>query len=468
MLSSIKHIKSENGSAIFLLLLLAYLAILPLPLGGQLDWARNAGQLALYIITLVYGLMYWPHIQRVIRTHWLPLVLFFSVLVWIVLQWLPLPIQIVNVLSPETGEAYADAGLSFGSLSLDKPATFEALLKATSYFCIFLLGLALFQNEKALLVALLFLVIAGTYNAFYGAFEILSGQDFSVVHNEENGHRASGTFVYHNHFANFLLLCLSAGLGYFIATLSHRVFPSKRAYLKALFFSVLETKSTVRLCLTIMVIALVMSHSRMGNTAFFVSLCSVSILYMLFGKNVPTSFKVLVVSMLIIDVFVVSAWFGLEEVAQRLEATSLDAENRDEVLIDGLKMLENFPLTGAGAGSFEYAWTTYLSENIRGRYTQAHNDYLQFAIEYGIPVLVLLGIFIVHALYTTTTVLFKTTDKRIAGAAAASLMATLGMLMHMSVDLPLVLPAISSYFVLLLAIGYGAFSIEKQKAIQAQ
>lgn len=468
MLSSIKHIKSENGSAIFLLLLLSYLAILQLPLGGQLDWARNAGQLTLYIITLLYGLMYWPHILRVIRTHWLPLVLFFSVLVWIVLQWLPLPVQIVNVLSPETGEAYADAGLSFGSLSLDKPATFEALLKATSYFCIFLLGLALFQNEKALLVALLFLVIAGTYNAFYGAFEILSGQDFSVVHNVENGHRASGTFVYHNHFANFLLLCLSAGLGYFIATLSHRVFPSKRAYLKALFFSVLETKSTVRLCLTIMVIALVMSHSRMGNTAFFVSLCTVSTLYMLFGKNVPTSFKVLVVSMLIIDVFVVSAWFGLEEVAQRLEATSLDAENRDEVLIDGLKMLENFPLTGAGAGSFEYAWTTYLSENIRGRYTQAHNDYLQFAIEYGIPVLVLLGVFIVHALYITTTVLFKTTDKRIAGAAAASLMATLGMLMHMSVDLPLVLPAISSYFVLLLAIGYGAFSIEKQKAIQAQ
>ena len=80
----------------------------------------------------------------------------------------------------------------------------------------------------------------------------------------------------------------------------------------------------------------------------------------------------------------------------------------------------------------------------------------------------LLGVFIVHALYITTTVLFKTTDKRIAGAAAASLMATLGMLMHMSVDLPLVLPAISSYFVLLLAIGYGAFSIEKQKAIQAQ
>ncbi|GGF53879.1 O-antigen ligase family protein [Alteromonas lipolytica] len=467
MLSRFKHIKPVNAPLWFLFLLLIYLALLQLPLGGHIDWARNLGQLSLFAITLAYGLMYWPHLQQTISIHRIPLTLFFLVIIWIAFQWVPLPIDLVAVLSPESAKAYNNAGLSFASISLDKPATFEALLKAGSYFCIFVLGLALFQNEKTLLIALLFMVIAGTYNAFYGAFEILSGQDLSLIHQVENGHRASGTFVYHNHFANFLILCLSAGLGYFIATLSHRRFSSKGAYAKALLFSILEPKSTVRLCLTIMVIALVMSHSRMGNTAFFVSLCSVSVLYMLFGKQVPKTFKVLVISMLIIDIFVVSAWFGLEEVAERLESTSMEVENRDEVVEDGLKMLEKFPLTGSGAGSFEYAWTTYLSENIRGRYTQAHNDYLQFAIEYGIPVLMILGLFIIHVLFTTSKVLFNTENKYIAGAAAASLMATLGMLMHMSVDLPLVLPAISSYFVLLLAIGYSAFAIEKNKLIQA-
>lgn len=450
----------------FIGLFLFYLFLLPLPLGSNREWSWSLGQLSIFSITLCFFVMCWEDVQNTIKQHRLPIYIFSLVIIWIFLQWIPLPISLINFVSPESAKAYSALSSAYGSISLDRVATLNELLKTSSYLCVFILGLSLFDRAGLLKLSLIFIVLAGTYNGFYGAFEILSGQDFSLVYDIENGHRASGTFVYHNHFANFLILCLSAGLGYFITSLSNQSLQNRNKYLKSVFLSILEPKIAVRLCLTIMVIALVMSRSRMGNTAFFISLCSVSFLYIIIGKNVPKSFKILVISMLVIDVFVVSAWFGLEQVAERLEATSLEAENRDEVVIDGLSMLEKFPITGSGAGSFEYAFPSFVSESVWGKYQHAHNDYLEFLLEYGFLVTLMLGLLILHCLYKAIIVLYTTYDKKLAGAAAAAVMAIVGMLIHMSVDFPLRPPANASYFIFLLSIACTAHKLANKDSYQ--
>jgi len=296
------------------------------------------------------------------------------------------------------------------------------------------------------------MVFAGTFNAFYGVFEILSIQDVSYIYAIPNEPRANGTFVYHNHFGNFLILCLSAGVGYFITTLTHSKFSSKKAYWQSWVFSLLETKTVVRLCLAIMVIALVMTHSKMSNIAFFSSFLGVSLLYLLIGKQVPKGFKILVISMLIIDTFVLSAWFGLDKLKTRLENTSFATESRDEVVLDALPIVSDYPFTGSGAGSFETIFETYKTEGINAYRDHAQNDYLQFTIEYGIPITLLLGILMVYMISLSIKLIFSTSDKLVVGGAAAGLMAISGMLIHMTVDFPLLPPANSSYFVLFLAI----------------
>ena len=450
---------------IFLILFFAYLCILPLPLGSNRDWAWSVGQLYIFSLSLSYGLLFWRDIQASIKHHLIPISILLAVILWIFFQWLPLPFSWLSFLSPESAHAYANVSSEFGSLSLDRRATFHELLKLISYLCVFVLTVSIINSPKLITYFLLVVVFNGTFNAAYGSFEILSGQDNSVIFNIENGHRASGTFVYHNHFANFILLSLSAGLGFFIATMSKKNHQtkSKRSYIVSLLVSLIETKSTVRVCLTMMVIALVMSHSRMGNTAFFASLTIISFLYIVLGKQVSKNFKLLVISMIIIDVFVVSAWFGLDKVKDRLEATSIEAENRDEVVIDGLNMLRNFPLTGAGAGSFNNTFVTYQSENIKGKYQHAHNDYLQFGIEYGIPITLVLSLLLTNIACRSLSVIRTSKNKLLAGAAASSLMATLGMLIHMTVDFPLRPPANSSYFILLLAIGSVAYKFHTQQ-----
>lgn len=379
-----------------------------------------------------------------------------SVAAWLSVQLVPLPLGMLEILSPGIEKIYTGTNVRFASISLDYQATIDALLKLLSYICVFILGLALITTPKKLITCLLFIVTTGCLNGFYGAFEILSGQDNSFFLKMENGHRANGTFVYHNHFANFLLLCLAAGLGYFIATLSPSKDSITRSKLNKFLKALIAPKTAVRLSLTIMVIALVMSHSRMGNTAFFASLFTVSVLYIFIGQNVPKSFKILVISMFLIDVFVVSSWFGLEKVKDRLEATSLETESRDEVVMDTLAIIRDFPITGTGAGSFETVFVSFQTNNVNSNYDHAHNDYLEFTMEYGLPASLLLALFVMYVLSIAVKTLKNTNDRDCAGVSAAAVMAVIGMLIHMTVDFPLLPPANSSFFILLLALGCTA------------
>ncbi|WP_200856570.1 hypothetical protein, partial [Klebsiella pneumoniae] len=108
--------------------------------------------------------------------------------------------------------------------------------------------------------------------------------------------RASGSFVYHNHLANFLMLNLCLGFGLLIAELNHQTTQGWRNTLKKLLAILLSDKAFIRLGLVIMVIALVLTRSRMGNIAFFVALSIGSLLILLFYKSKPKSLYLLIVS----------------------------------------------------------------------------------------------------------------------------------------------------------------------------
>ena len=75
----------------------------------------------------------------------------------------------------------------------------------------------------------------------------------------------------------------------------------------------------MRIYLAIMVITLVLTHSRMGNTAFFASMTIAGVLALLLMKRSPRPVVILLTSLVIIDIFIVSQWFGLDQLKQRFE-----------------------------------------------------------------------------------------------------------------------------------------------------
>ncbi|MBY6210495.1 O-antigen ligase family protein [Microbulbifer agarilyticus] len=125
-------------------------------------------------------------------------------------------------------------------------------------------------------------------------------------------------------------------------------------------------KAVLRLCLAMMVIGLVMSHSRMANAAFFASVSIVGALGLLLIRNRSRSLTILLASLMVIDLMIVGSWFGMDRLRQEIEETSFSQETRDEVNQYGLSLIEQRPLAGTGASSFYSSFPQ--RERIRHQY----------------------------------------------------------------------------------------------------
>jgi O-antigen ligase len=445
----------------YLLLLLVWL---PIPLGSNRPWAWLILELASFSLVLGCVVLKWRNECFGLAKYKIPISLWVMFLLICALQILPLPFELLEFFSPNRlGENIVTSSMSWHYLSTDLGQSQISFIKSLAYFCVFLSCLMLVNDEKRIRHLLLVLLLSGTIQAIYGALEVLSGTGFSMVFDFPISVSATGSFVYKNHFANFLMLCLSAGVGLMITDM--QVIQGKKWNDWRIFFinTLLSHKTLIRLCLAIMVIALVMSRSRMGNVAFFSALLTVSMFALLLDRKKFKSLSILILSMLIIDLFIVSKWFGLEEVQQRLVATSLSQEKRDEVVLDSLPIFNNYPMLGVGAGSFYSAFPGYKNSNINSFYDHAHNDYLQILIEYGLLAFVCLGLLVLWSFIKAITALKKNVSQISKGTGFACLMAYLGMLIHMSVDFPLQAPTNVVYFVIFIALPLVANNISVKR-----
>ena len=250
------------------------------------------------------------------------------------------------------------------------------------------------------------------------------------------------------------MLTLSAALGYLIASSKFKQGSnSKREILKYWLDFILSKKALVRIGIVIMVIALIMSRSRMGNSAFFVAMTITSLLGLLLFKRKSRSYVYLFISLLVIDILVVSSIFGLSEVKQRIEQTTMEKETRDEVIDDTLPILSQFMFIGSGGGTFYTLYPKVQNEKIQHFYDHAHNEYLQFATEFGWLASGILMILALICFATSINALRKRERQAYLGAAFTCTMAFIGMVMHSSVDFPLQAPANAATFMVILGIG---------------
>lgn len=239
-------------------------------------------------------------------------------------------------------------------------------------------------------------------------------------------------------------------------------------------------KARLRLALVVMVIALVMTHSRMGNTAFFVSLLLVGGLFVLLEKEHRLRNSLILASLVLIDVLVISQYFGLEKLKDRLLSTQLNDvvvngevvqqanEVRDDVFGYAIPLLQARPLVGQGAGSFEAVFPQYPGEDIRLHFDHAHNDYLQFAIEFGLLGSLPLAVFILLALWHAFRALWRRKSVYRSGVGFGAAMGIIALLIHSSTDFNLQIPANAATLVVLCAIAVLAGSHSNKRVRKAR
>ncbi|GAA3535957.1 O-antigen ligase family protein [Zobellella aerophila] len=423
--------------------LLALLIWLPLPLGSNRDWSMGLLVLLVGVLAALWAtgrLRQDKPFSRALRSAWPMLALLLLAQGWVACQLLL-------------------------DISLDTGASFQYLMLGLAYSLLFMMVLSVFHTRRRLTVLLAVLVISGTLQAFIGTFMALSGMEWGFL---TSSHVATGTFVNRNHLAGYLELTMACGIGLLMALRDGGSFGWK-----AMLELLMGPKARLRIGLVIMVIGLVMSRSRMGNTAFFVSLLVIGGIFILLNKENRVRNTILLTSFVLIDILVISQYFGLDQLKDRLINTRFEDqvvnevvvarknEVRTDVYLDAIPLLEQHWLTGTGAGSFEAVFPQYAGPGLVSHFDHAHNDFIQFAIEYGVIGTLPLAAFMLLAFWHALRALWHRESWYRSGVGFAASMGLLALMIHSFTDFNLQIPANAATLVVLCAIAVLANKHEK-------
>jgi hypothetical protein len=323
-------------------------------------------------------------------------------------QLLPLPASLLSAMSPRGVELMnqLDAGFAWQlvdvhGISVDPAATARGLALFVA-FGLLVLGLANSLshgggNRLVWIITWLGLVLAVTGivqkalspGVIYGFWTpLMTATPF-------------GPFVNRNHFAGWMLMAIPLAVGYFCARFSRGigvVRPSLRDWI--LWLSSPDASKAVQagFAVILMGLALMLTLSRSGMFSLAVALiiCGYAGVRRQRGALARSAmFACVVLSSLLVVV-----WAGVDAIAARFAAQDTVAlGGRLPIWQGGARMLEDFWLTGSGLNTFGVA-TLFYPAVVPGQHLrEAHNEYLQLAVEGGVllavPVLGALIAFVV-------------------------------------------------------------------------
>jgi len=460
--------------------LCAVIFLIPLPFGGNEEWAIFAFE-ALTII--LFGI----HVaglglprgspengsaesrMRFPRFFLILLAIFIFVSVF---QLIPLPLGFLKILSPRAAGIYEAARqLNPGSTSASSfhPITFSqnlSLYELTKYLCYGLFGYLVYRyvaTQKNIKTAIRVMIGAGLFQGAYGLIQYFRGSvDIFGWKNIHNIGSATGTFVNRNHFSGFLEMVLPLSLGYILSIVGtsakktarglgeetgqrrHRPMPM-RIWLGA--------------CPVIFGLGIFYSKSRSGIVSMMASF--IFIIIILIIKNVRARGHLLnqkkffgIVGLVLFIILFIVLWVGTKPVLERFNKEQMAKTGRTEYARDTLKLIKGFLFTGTGLGNFGYSYKLYeVDYGNGGILHHAHNDYLEVIAESGIIgggslILLVLGAF--------GSLLLKWMKRResfVSGIGLGCLAGIFAILVHSLTDFNLRIPANFIYFMALYALG---------------
>lgn len=431
----------------------------PLMFGAVEPWSLAVMETASFTLFFFWFLRMMktrgPEVSFIQPPFLIPLGLLFFIAV---LQVIPLPPMFLKIIAPQTYRVYQDIALNsgnipWGTLSLYPHATVLEIVRFLSYLCIYVLTLQVLRNRDSLDFMTAGILITGVCVALTGIFQFGSSHKKLLWFREMQYDWVSfGPYVNRNHFAGLMEMLIPVGIGMCIYLLP----PVRKRYgHKALLSEFLTHAHSNRLILSfagviIMITGLFLSLSRGGIVGFFLSMVFLGT--MLFFKN-STKNKgwVIVISFFIVLLSV--SWFGWTPIVKRfLEISNKDGSTVSRVhnWKDSSEIIRSYPLFGTGLGTYEYVYPRYKTIPSRDKWDHAHNEYIEGAVELGIPGL-FLAMYLIVMFYV---MMFRTLRQRsssyprilgIGGMAGIT-----GILIHNLVDFNLRIGANALFFTFLL------------------
>ena len=426
------------------------------------------------VLFVLAFLLLWKQTQQGVINLPLPVWPVLFVLL-VVLQIVPLPSSLVAFLSPGRLVDFRLAGAppavpSWITLSVYPRETLEGLMRLLAYLSAFVLAAYGFDFRKGKSTLLRALILLGCFEAGYGIVQYVTGwQKIFTYTKLFDLEEATGTFINRNHYAGFLEMILPFVLAY---AFYHFQLWSRRRYSResgqASGRGTAEQVLFYIFLMVIMVVAVIFSRSRMGILVTVFTIVAVALLAQL---RVQRRIWMLGILLFIGIVVAYGLWIGLGPVLARFELVGepgyLRIEGRFAIWKDTLHQIRDFPLVGSGLGTFEVVYRGYQTTLVSSNVDHAHNDYLEFASDTGIPGAVLLFLPIFYLLARMIVSFLDDPRSYRRAVTLGCIGSTMAILLHSVMDFNLQIPANALVFAVVLGIGYRVACLDRRTESEA-
>jgi len=300
-------------------------------------------------------------------------------------------------------DLYREAMLLADSQAATGLAALSVFPARTEYgWFVLLLPLAVFVATRSLdterirkLVILLFFIVGA--EAFLGLLQFGAGDSpFYLGMEHADKHSAVGTYVSRNNFVGLLEMVLPISLALFVAKLGvrERIGTGRSTWRQRLLFisTMRGHKAFVYGAFSVLVLlAIVFSRSRAGIGLTMLGILCATLMYSnrIGGRNIYgiTGTVVAIGIGFAINI-------GLAPVLDRFSTDNL-GEGRWLIYSATLDGIGQFSPIGSGPGTFQTVFPMFQPLELGSFFVnRAHNDYLEWALEAGLPAMVLIGLFL--------------------------------------------------------------------------
>ncbi len=409
-------------------------------------------------------------------------ILFLIMTGFLIIQVIPLPDCIIQILSPEAWVVQQKSipasniavrqGQSniWVSLSPYYYPVRMSIIRFTVYGLFFLGLTQVLNSRRRIELTISIILVTGCFEALYGLMQTYSGSEH-IWWFKKRAYLGdvTGTYVNRNHFAGLmemgllLAACYSAALS--LRRKKRKIISGHTSSLRGRISRYLSgeqrfnKRTLILFAGVVMGIGLFFSASRGGLIATAFAMLCLGLLLVFRKGHRQKGF-------IIFCLFFITALYalhiGVEYPLGRFKYFDASFEDRSRYTQKTMDMFRDYSLAGIGAGNFRYAYPKYQAledKNIFLRH--AHNDWAQFLAEAGVAGFCLFLVGILYFFYRTLKLWRKRGDPFAICLGAATIAVMIAIATHSLSDFNLHIPANFLMLAAITAIGYSSLHSER-------
>lgn len=325
------------------------------------------------------------------------------------------------------------------TLSEYRPVSMGAVVTLLAYIAFFYILLHSIRTRKDQRQLVSVIIGVALFLSLFGYFQRFGMNPFWWWRYEGlnvNSHFLSSTYGNHNHLAGYLEMSLPLLLGLFLTR------TRRGMVLLLMIYGV-----------GVIAIAHALALSRGGWLALALSLCFMGIA--LLAQQRFRSKKMLLTlaaCILFLALFILTGTHMVERMMTMTQEETIVGLNGRSIAWSGtVAMIKDHLLVGSGPGTYATIFTQYQPPGFTARFFYAHNDYLHYIAELGLPIVLIMG-WLLFVLFKTGFSKLNNPSRQTWGITLGAMTGIVAMLIHSIGDFNLHLPANALLFITLAAL----------------